>query len=143
MHYPGVNRLLEDLNDVSDAAAEVIIVTHENLLAPLRQCICEHFGVESSGDSIQLSSRRIYLKHCRQTARGYGGRLILFHPDADVRFHFGPLLFRPASHCLFLGDREVRNSLDIVNELKQLPPVYPAVMGLETAMARFSLVCAY
>ena len=140
MQYPGVEQLLKDLRNVSDPVVNVVIVTREELRAPLRQIICEHFGLEPSGDNIEIGSfRRVYLRGCNSNPRGLGGRVVIFHPTMDVNFTVAPLLLREANHCLFLGDRVIRKPTSIIHELSRLPRMY----NENAHGSRMSLICAY
>lgn len=116
--------MLKDLRNASDPVVNVVIVTREELRAPLRQIICEHFGLDPSGDCIEISPfRRVHVKNFYQNMRGFGGRVVLFHPDVYDGAMICPMLYAGANHSLFIEDRVVRDVRKIAEEMSALPRV--------------------
>lgn len=122
MQLPGVNELLKMLRNMGDPARDFVILTQDDMYEPLRNEICEHFGLQPSGPRIEIApTRRVFVLRLSSNARGFGGKVILFHPDVkDFMFLVLPMIINH-DPCMFIEDRIITDRTEIRRELEGLP----------------------
>lgn len=122
MQLPGVNELLKMVRNMGDPARDFVILTQDEMYEPLCNEICEHFGLQLSGPRIEIAPTRwVFVRRLSSNNRGFGGKVILFHPDVkDFMFLVLPMI---TTHdpCMFIKDRIITDRTEIRRELEGLP----------------------